>query len=231
MGQFKDITGQKFNRLTALSRSENRGKTVYWLCECECGAIKEVAGASLRCGKTKSCGCLNVEVYSTFFVTHGMNNTPTYKTWEGMIQRCTNPKSKRFPVYGGRGISICDRWLKFENFYEDMGLKPQKLTLDRIDNDGNYCKENCKWSTVKEQNNNTSRNHFITVNGIKKNITQWESALGVGRGTIYSRIKRGLSSEDAVMFGKDNDDSLFTLSMEGRHDGSACFVCGGSGEI
>lgn len=132
-----------------------------WLCECECGNRKEVLLVSLKKGTTKSCGCSTIELRSKALTKHGHNKvggrSKTYISWDNMIGRCTRPSQLRYPHYGGRGITFDPRWRNFQNFLEDMGERPEGKTLDRIDVDGNYCKENCRWATVKEQNNNTRR--------------------------------------------------------------------------
>lgn len=148
--------GDKYNRLTAIRKHHNDSKNVYWLFKCDCGNKKVLRKAHVISNSTKSCGCLRKELNKEFggIVTHGKSGTSIYTIWQLMKERCFNKKRKEYDNYGGRGISVCKRWLKFENFYEDMGDRPNNLTLDRIDNDGNYEPNNCKWSTRKEQQNN-----------------------------------------------------------------------------
>ena len=155
MDKFISMSGKKFGRLTVSSREKNNVRgDARWLCLCDCGNKK-----SLRQNMTKSCGCITKEFPNN--KTHGMSDTPTYQSWEGLKQRCSNPKDKKWKYYGGRGISFCARWDKFENFLSDMGVKPEGLTIDRINNDGNYCPGNCQWATYKQQANNQRRPKHI----------------------------------------------------------------------
>lgn len=150
-----EMTGEKYGRLTALGQVMNitdRSRGAHWLVICDCGSVPfTVRGSALRRGTTQSCGCKGREVIST----HGMSSTREYSTWNSMKERCTNPNCHAYAHYGGRAISICDSWLNsFENFYADMGERPDGTSLDRIDNDGNYEPGNCRWATPKQQANN-----------------------------------------------------------------------------
>lgn len=152
--KFIDRTGQRYGRLTATPRYERRkacGATrIFWTCQCDCGAVVEVMGLALGNGNTRSCGCLKRDVITK----HQMTDTKEYRAWAGMIQRCTNPNSKRWSDWGGRGIRVCERWINsFENFYADMGVRPSPShSLDRYpDNDGNYEPGNVRWATRSEQ--------------------------------------------------------------------------------
>ena len=132
--------------------------------------------------------------------SHGMTKTPEYNSWQGMKNRCFNSNDKRYSDWGGRGISVCDRWLNFENFFADMGLKPSPdHSIDRIDNNGDYSAENCKWSTRVEQANNKSNNRFITIGCVTLNIMQWSKEMSFGNHVIRDRLKLGWSEYDAVM--------------------------------
>jgi hypothetical protein len=147
-----DITGKKYSRLTAIKRVG--GLRNHWLFQCECGEITSVRKAHVTSGRTRSCGCLAKELRKELFTKHGMSHTTEHNIWLSFRARCENPNHMYYKNYGGRGISVCDRWQKFENFYADMGNRPDGLTLDRINNDGNYEPSNCRWATWKQQNNN-----------------------------------------------------------------------------
>ncbi len=155
MGKFIDLTGQRFGRLSALSRegTTRRGQPL-WLCLCNCGNKSIIQANSLRTGNTTSCGCFLREVGKSKLITHGMSRTSVYYVWREMLQRCKNKNNKSYKNYGSRGIIVCKRWEKFESFHRDMGKCPKGLTLERIDNDKGYFPDNCKWATKKEQRNN-----------------------------------------------------------------------------
>ena len=149
-----DITGHRFGRLTAVSRHDKPGNRWRWLCRCDCGKAVIVQIGSLRSGNGKSCGCLQKEIASRVNTTHGMSKTREFFVWKAMLQRCLNPNCKDFKYYGGRGIKPCERWLEFTNYFADTVVQPEGLTLDRIDNNGNYEKSNCRWATPKQQSGN-----------------------------------------------------------------------------
>lgn len=172
MPKFKNLTGIKFNRVTVLSRAESTvccGKKVTrWTCLCDCGNTFITESHSLLRGRTKSCGCLNSEVQKetahTRALKHGESDTRIYHIWAHMKQRCENPNVERFPCYGGRGISVCDKWKKSFEAFRDWAVSHgyrDDLTIDRIDVNGNYCPENCRWATWKEQAMNKRCNSHV----------------------------------------------------------------------
>ena len=190
----KDLAGLRFTNLTAIVRVEGcrKGK---WICRCDCGVEKKVADWFLIHGKTRSCGCLVVSTNRRLRLRHGHasnGHSPEYQAWNHARNRCYNPNDPRYPMYGGRGITMCERWLdSFDNFLSDMGVKPDsKLTLDRKDNDGNYDPQNCRWATRKAQASNTTRNHLLTVEGKTKTISEWSAESGLKTGTIWARVCR-----------------------------------------
>jgi len=194
-----NLVGQKFNRLTVIKFAYIKNKRTAWLCKCDCGNFTIVVNSSLKNGDTKSCGCLKRDKTiekNILSAKHSMSYTKFYGVWHRMKQRCLNKKKDNYKNYGGRGITVCERWLKFENFRDDMYLsyKEHKLnnkytSLDRMNNNENYCKENCRWATCKEQQNNTRYNYLLTYKRQTLNITQWAKKLNINRNVLYSRIR------------------------------------------
>jgi hypothetical protein len=159
-----DLTKQRFGRWFVMSFSHSDDHDNHWNAVCACGTAKTIRAYDLKSGKSRSCGCQRSQSLRQRFTVHGHNTkrapSPTYSSWANMIQRCTNPNHKQFADYGGRGVTICERWRwSFENFLADMGLKPLGLLLDRIDNDGNYTPSNCRWTTRLESNRNKRLNY------------------------------------------------------------------------
>lgn len=189
-----NLTGKRFGRLTVISFDESSKK---WLCKCDCGNQKLVSRCHLMDGHSRSCGCLNSEITSNRNYRHGFSKTRLYKIYYGILQRCNNQRNPAYPDYGGRGIHICKEWSKgFEEFrlwamshgYSD------DLSIDRIDVNGNYCPENCRWATQKEQCNNTRKN--IMVGGLT--LKETCIAKGLNYNTVYMRIKRGCPIKEAL---------------------------------
>lgn len=193
MGKLIDLTGQVFSRLVVIKRVENnKHNQVRWLCQCSCGNYITIRSSDLRNKNTKSCGCLYNEVRGTTNFIHGHNRknqtSKTYQSWRNMIQRCASLYGKHYRTYGNRGIKVCNRWLKFINFLNDMGDKPEGMSLDRIDNDGNYEPNNCRWATTKEQQRNRHNNRLITINSVTKCLVEWCEDLQLRYGTVLGRI-------------------------------------------
>lgn len=165
MSKLVDNTNKKFGKLVAIRPTEKRNRgSVVWECKCECGNSAFVSSYNLLKGYTKSCGCIRVSLLKSGLIrrTHGKRNLSLYWVWTTMKQRCLNPKNPKYKRYGMRGISISKDWMNFENFYNDMHkLYIKGLQIDRINNDGNYCKENCRWVTSKVNNNNKSNKKII----------------------------------------------------------------------
>jgi len=191
VAKFKDLTGQRFGWLIVVSRAENsKAGKARWNCICDCGETTTANGQSLRDGHTKSCGCLQRKTIGDAHLTHGMCGTPIHGIWKAMRQRCMNPSNHGYRNYGGRGISICERWNKFENFYADMGRIPAKMSLERRDNNGNYCPENCCWATRKSQNRNTRKNIIIKYQGKSQCMVAWAEELGVNYIVLWRRLQK-----------------------------------------
>ena len=203
--------GDRFDRLLVIEPSHStkrvgKAGSLCWLalCQCDCGALTTPSEIGLKHGVTKSCGCLSREKRSDSCrarSTHGLRGAPEYRIWTAMKQRCTNPKSPCWCDYGGRGIKVCQRWLdSFEAFYEDMGPRPSaKHSIDRIDTNGGYCPENCRWATQKEQSRNRRSNVIIEYRSEKMPLIELAERTGVNYWLLWDRLFRfGLTVEDAV---------------------------------
>lgn len=196
-----DIVGQRFGRLLVIKRINNdKWGHAQWVCKCACGTEKIILGYNLNSGAIKSCGCLHNEGNNTKH-GHTKNNkfSKIYAAWRNMIQRCVDPNDKNYQHYGGRGIKVCKRWMKFKNFLEDMGEVPKGYQIDRINNDGNYCKSNCRWVTSKINNRNKRNNHLITHNGKTQCLSSWAEEYQIPYFILSDRInKLGWSIERAL---------------------------------
>lgn len=190
--EFQDITGNKYNRWTVLHKSENKSNRGRWLwvCQCDCGAIREIEANSLKSGNSKSCGCWKRERTSEIKGTHRQSGTRLFNIWCGARKRCENPNSSIYKNYGGRGIQVCKEWQTFEPFYNWAIANgySEKLSLDRINVNGNYEPSNCRWVTQKQQCNNTRRCRFITINGETHTLKQWGELYGINYSTLKGRI-------------------------------------------
>lgn len=189
-----NLLHQTFGQLTAIGvAGHNKSGQMRWLWRCSCGNLHKANANQVKRGETKSCGC------GQHPRTHGASKTPEFATWSDIRQRCGNPNFKQFADYGGRGITVCERWqLSFENFYADMGKRPEGLTLERIDNNQGYSPENCKWATRTEQVRNRRTNRMIAFDGLTLCASAWESRQGLPLGTVCSRLQKGWSVERAL---------------------------------
>ena len=174
----------------------DRGKQVF---ECDCGEIVVAPVCGVKCGDNVSCGCYKKELTADRSIKHGLYEHPLYSTWEGMIGRCCNRNARSYHLYGGRGVTVCERWREnFANFLRDMGERPKGCTLDRIDNSRGYEPSNCRWATYEEQANNTRSNRVLVFNGKTQTMTQWERELGFPKNLICNRLCRGWTVERAL---------------------------------
>lgn len=204
----KDITGQKFGRLTAIKPEfKDKHYRYHWLCECECGNTKTISYDSLVRGLTKSCGCLNDEQrhkkgFEANRTKHGMCYTRLYRIWKRLHTRCYNSNNPDYQKwYGARGITVCNEWLNsfelFRNWAMENGYE-EDLTIDRIDNNGNYEPSNCRWVDLKTQARNKRNNHLITYNGETHCLAEWAEILGVNVRTLIQRVHYGWEDEQVV---------------------------------
>lgn len=187
-----NMVGRKYGRWTIISFFDHRPKRmVRWLCKCDCGNEKVVEGAQIRRGASLSCGCIRSEMLSVRATKHGHTGSRTYICWMNMKARCYNKDNIGFMNYGGRGITVCKRWLaSFENFIADMGEVPDGMSIDRRENDGNYEPDNCRWATKIIQQNNCSTNHIVTLQGITDTIANHARRMGLKYMTLFKRINK-----------------------------------------
>ncbi len=196
--------GQEFNDWTIICKDETRKQ--HCICKCVCGTIKSIYRYNLISNKSRCCGCRPpvIKNPSSEYSRHEL-----YGTWNKMCKRCDSPENSSYKNYGARGISVCDKWRNsFLSFVEDMGPKPTpKHTVDRIDNNGNYCPENCRWATPKEQGRNTRKNRFLTFKGNKKTISEWAEELDISESTLRCRLDRfGWTIKKALTTPPDEDN-------------------------
>jgi hypothetical protein len=199
--RLNDLTGKRFGRLVVQSIAPKTSRQTRWVCKCDCGNIVIVFGSNLTHGLTKSCKCLHKQVTSKINSSHGMTNTRLFHIWTGIIQRCTNKNSPSYKNYGGRGISVCNEWhnsfLVFCNWAVSNGYSDD-LTIDRINNDGNYESSNCRWATGIEQGGNRRDNHRLTFNNKTMTIAEWAREIGIPMRTLWKRLNDGESIESAL---------------------------------
>ena len=195
MERYENLTGKKFGKLTAIAYNGKRGRKSYWVCQCECGGLKEVRADSLKAGKIQSCGCLKREQDKINLdrATHAMSHKRLYEIWQGMKSRCYNPNDARYANYGGRGIMICQAWqndfLAFYNWAIAHGYS-DTLTIDRIDNDRGYSPENCRFASNKDQCRNRSTNINIRIGNATKTLTEWCEIFKLDYKTVHARFYR-----------------------------------------
>lgn len=193
--KFVDLTGRKYGRWLVLKRAPNRGRMVCWECVCECGVVKEIARISLTSHASKSCGCWNLEMISA--VDHGMTGTPEYNCWNGIKDRCFREGNGHWKQYGGRGITVCQRWLdNFENFYADMGPRPEGYSIERIDVNGNYEPSNCKWIPAEDQPRNKTTSRRIVALGREQILADWARELGMDVSRLHYLLAHGHTVEN-----------------------------------
>lgn len=200
MAKAKDLTGQRFGKLTALCQGDRIRNLIAWKCLCDCGNSKLVVSQHLTNHSVRSCGCLKTEQLKSGIrqTKHGMQKTPTYTSWQSMKTRCSNPNFKHYHRYGGRGISYPSEWEVFDNFYKDMGVRPEGTTLERLDNDKGYSKENCVWATRKEQARNTTTTIKIKHKDQELCMLDWANNLDIPYTRLRTAIKNGKSIDQIL---------------------------------
>lgn len=187
-----DLRGEKFGRLTVVAESPLRaGGHLHWVCICDCGKQITVLGYNLKNGNTKSCGCLQREITANAKTKHNETGTRLFVAWVHMKQRCNNPKDHAFKYYGGRGIKVCDEWQHDFVAFRDWAMSngyAENLTIDRIDVNGDYCPENCRWITIQDQQKNKRDNTKVLYNGHCKTVGEWAKEFGCYPGAVYREI-------------------------------------------
>lgn len=191
-----DRTGMIFGEWKILSFIERKSAMNYWLCRCSCGTTKAVSYGTLANGRSSSCGCKAIKKRVKKLTKHGMSGTSTYKSWHAMIQRTQGKGGHE--AYVDKKISVCDEWLLFKNFIADMGLRPDGMSIDRIDNTKGYSKNNCRWATQVQQANNKETNVFIDCFGEKMTITQASRHYNIPISCLRHRLRKGMSVSDAL---------------------------------
>lgn len=187
----KNLINERFGRLLVVKKAYAQNKKLYWECICDCGKTVFVNTSNLKTNRTQSCGCLKIDVLLQRSRKHNQRHTKLYEVWKSIKQRCLNPKNKAYHNYGGRGITICDEWANdFNSFYEWSMENSYKegLTIDRINNNGNYEPSNCRWTTKIVQCNNTRVNNYVTINNETKSLADWCRYYNVSYSLVSQRI-------------------------------------------
>lgn len=200
MPKFQDLTNQKFNRLLVLEKSNTKvSGRIAWKCLCDCGGVATILGKNLKSGNTTSCGCRLSENKSQF--KHGLSDSKIYSIWAGILARCNNPKDTGYAYYGGKGVTVCDRWKVFENFLEDVGFPPtDDSSIDRINVNGNYEPHNVRWATLLQQARNKRNTVYWGYKGVIKPSTEWAELLGISYDRLYNHIERkNISLEECLL--------------------------------
>lgn len=200
-----DERGNRYGRLVVVGRAKNSATNhVMWNCVCDCGGKTITSANTLRQGQSKSCGCLMKELLSKRSKTHGKSKTKQYSIWRSMLRRCYDKSCKYYSYYGGRGITVCKRWrVSYQNFLDDMGDRPSDgHSIDRVNNNGNYTKKNCRWATRFEQHANTRRSTLLTYGEVTMCIRAWERHLGLSYGLLRRRLSRGEKPPHAFRLAK-----------------------------
>ncbi len=215
----KDLTGKKYGRYQIITESNRDSKdgTIFWVCLCECGNIKEVSGRNLKSGSTLSCGCYSKDNRKKFSTTHGMSDTRIYIIWCSLKRRCFYKNAAYYQNYGGRGITVCNEWRhNFMNFYNWAIFNgyEEHLTIERVNNDGNYEPSNCTWIPLSEQSKNRRNSINVTNDGETHCISEWARIIGIARNVIWRRYKKGISGEE--LFSKYNQQTKKKLKTKER---------------
>lgn len=192
------LIGQRFSRWVAIEDITIGGRH-FCVCQCDCNTVRSVSASKLMLGRSKSCGCLHIDVARKQMTKHGLSEAPLYSTWKGMMDRCYNPENPAYKRYGGRGIKVAKRWKSISKFIEDMKDRDfPDATLERINNDGNYEPRNVRWATRKEQNRNKSSNRIVSFGGVRLPVSEWAERREMSRGILSWRLNAGWSIRRAL---------------------------------
>ena len=217
------IVGQEFGLLTAIEPAgRDANGRLLWSFSCKCGGQRFARASSVKSGLIRTCGCGRIANWSRLVregKTHGLSKTRTYAIWCGIKERCGNPRKNAYKNYGGRGISVCERWRSFENFFADMGPCPKGLTLERIDNNGNYELKNCQWASRAVQARNNRRNVIVTIGDQTRCLHDWVSELRLGRSTVYRKMRAGATPKQAIIHAAIVAGVVSDPAVDGRNAG------------